>query len=368
MVALVHRHTGERAERYCQHRFGRLATLRASPNPASMRLNVVLRKDPTRTLQLRQAFVREMNTRFRIIKQKIWDAVVTQDVFGLNEGPRGPLGLAARSSLPRQAFAFRKDPEKVAGFMSWLQEEVNMGLLGIQKGAARKVVGSVPWANVYIDSAFKRGMKRSDAELTKAGIPVSTVSSRTRLPIDAKFNTPIYADRVASIYSRAYTDLKGITDAMEHQISRSLAEGLAEGRGPRQIARILLNRVEKAGGDLAITDDKGTVTMRALQRARILARTEVIRAHHVGMIATYREAGLEGVVVQAEWATAGDDRVCELCEGMSGKIFTLDAIEGLIPLHPQCRCVALPYLDKIGGKGWRLIEEGVWQPPMEVAA
>ena len=29
------------------------------------------------------------------------------------------------------------------------------------------------------------------------------------------------------------------------------------------------------------------------------------------------------------------------------KIFTLDEIEPLIPLHPQCRCVALPYIEDL---------------------
>ena len=41
------------------------------------------------------------------------------------------------------------------------------------------------------------------------------------------------------------------------------------------------------------------------------------------------------------------DRVCPKCEALDGKIFTLDEIEPMIPLHPQCRCIALPYIEDI---------------------
>ena len=45
--------------------------------------------------------------------------------------------------------------------------------------------------------------------------------------------------------------------------------------------------------------------------------------------------------------TAGDDRVCEKCAALEGRIFTLDEIEFLIPLHPNCRCLALPYIEEL---------------------
>ena len=53
---------------------------------------------------------------------------------------------------------------------------------------------------------------------------------------------------------------------------------------------------------------------------------------------------MEGVVVQGELQTAGDDRVCSRCAELQGQVFTLDKIEGMIPVHPQCRCIALPVL------------------------
>ena len=145
------------------------------------------------------------------------------------------------------------------------------------------------------------------------------------------FNAPIHVDRIGLLYTRTFSELKGITQAMDQQISRVLAQGIAEGRNPREIARILNNRVDKIG----------------ITRARALARTEIIRAHHQATIAEYKQFGVEGVKVKAEWLTAGYG-VCPECSDLEGRVFTLDKIEGMIPLHPNCRCVAIPYL---GGNG-----------------
>ena len=64
-------------------------------------------------------------------------------------------------------------------------------------------------------------------------------------------------------------------------------------------------------------------------------------------IQEYRNWGVEGVTILGEWKTAGDDRVCEKCASMEGRVFTLDEIEPLIPLHPQCRCIALPWIKEL---------------------
>jgi SPP1 gp7 family putative phage head morphogenesis protein len=56
----------------------------------------------------------------------------------------------------------------------------------------------------------------------------------------------------------------------------------------------------------------------------------------------YRSGGITEVVAMAEWETAGDARVCPDCDRLEGRKFPLDEMEGMIPLHPNCRCVALP--------------------------
>lgn len=336
------------------------------PTPKSrprsgLAFNRATRRDPTRTADIRRSFVAEMNRRFKLIKAQIWDAVVTKDVFGLKERTHRFEQLVD-SGLPMRAFEFRRDPAKVEAFMDWLTQRTDDVVF---EGAPRTATGSVEWANLYIDSAYKRGLKRGDDELRKAGhTPTRYPVEPTQFQIDVRFWQPIHADRVGMIHTRVYTDLRNITNVMEAEIADELANGLIEGRSPTYIARRLVNRIEKGSGTLAIVDERGTVRMRALQRARILARTEVISAHHAATINVYREAGIEGVRVLAEWATAGDDRVCDDCLDLEGHVFRLDVIDQLIPLHPQCRCVALPYLGRVGGRGWTEVEEGVWEYPV----
>jgi len=289
--------------------------------------------DPTRTKTLRDKFVREMNRRFKEVRLAVVESVVANDVFGLKDSH-----LARLAALPAGSFAFATDPQKVDGFMEWLQEEMNNDVLSVTVGPEQGIVGSARWTDTYIEASYKQGLKRADAELKKAGVETGRSGSRW---IDAAFRAPFHADRVGLLYTRTFEDLKGITQAGANMMRRSLAESIAEGRGPRQIARILLKRLDGIGEDISLTDTLGR-HIDALRRARMLARTEVVRAHHAATINSYEEAGVVGVKMKAEWSTAGDDRVCQACADLEGQIFTLDEVRSLIPLHPQCRCVALP--------------------------
>jgi hypothetical protein len=67
------------------------------------------------------------------------------------------------------------------------------------------------------------------------------------------------------------------------------------------------------------------------------------------MVQEYKNWAVEGVVVKAEWVDAGFN-VCPKCAENNGKIFELSEIEGLIPLHPNCRCIALPTMPEKGVK------------------
>jgi hypothetical protein len=45
--------------------------------------------------------------------------------------------------------------------------------------------------------------------------------------------------------------------------------------------------------------------------------------------------------------TAGDDRVCDVCDDIAAEgPYSLDEAQGLIPAHPNCRCVFVPAFDK----------------------
>ena len=297
--------------------------------------------DPTHTTALRNAWARDMQRRFTELIRVIKTGVADRDCFGLQDK-----GMVLQQMLPPEyrVFAFLRDPQKVEAFMTWLQEQVDKGLLTTVQFQQIGSAVEAAWTNMYVYDSYKRGVLRARWEMQKAGMDIPPLDE---LGISSLLSTPFHMDRVGLLFTRVFTDLKNITSAMDTQISKVLAQGLIDGDGPRLIARKLIATINGDGIDrLGITDTLGRF-IPAARRAEMLARTEVIRAHHLGTIQEYRNWGLEGVKVLAEWSTAGDDRVCEKCAPMNGKIFTLDEIEPLIPFHPLCRCITIPYIEEI---------------------
>jgi len=296
--------------------------------------------DPTRTTVLRNAFVREIRRRFRGLTRVIWQAIFEDDVFGLRAG------FYQLTSPGRQAFVFPRSADKVSAFMTWLQGQVDAGILEVRELAQVGVGVEGAWTNKYIYDSYKRGVMRARYELQKAGFNVPGIDQTGGIEIS--LSTPFHIDRLGLLYTRTFNGLQGITAAMDTQISRVLAQGIADGDGPRLLARKLISTINGTGmGDLAITDTLGRF-IPAQRRAEMLARTEIIRAHHQATIQEYRNWAVEGVIVKAEWSSAGDDRACNECLDLTGTIWTLDVIEKKIPLHPSCRCCALPHKVKEG--------------------
>ena len=283
---------------------------------------MVARFDPTRTLTIRRAFMADMMMRFNRVRIDIRKSIVENDCFGLTRIP-----VVLEAVAPRQ-FDFPRSSDKITAFMGWLEEQQKAGILEVTTRPGMELGMEGAWTDKYIQTAYQKGIIRSRQELRKAGYDVPSFDEMFG-GMSTAFNQPFHLDRVGLLYTRTFSDLKGITAAMDQQISRVLAQGIAEGRNPRQLARILNDRVEKIGKT----------------RARTLCRTEIIRAHHQATIAEYRSFAVEGVRIKAEWLTAGYN-VCPECVDMEvrskSRPFTLDEIEPMIPLHPNCRCVAIP--------------------------
>lgn len=301
-----------------------------------------LNYDPTRTTALRNSFATDMNRRFKAIAAAIVISVFKNDCFGLNNTP---IHVFQATPINPNAFLFLRDSEKVAAFIKWLDEQIKAEILTVIDIEQIGQSFDAAWTNRYLFDSYKRGIIRARNEMIRSGVNVPSVEdSGGILNI---VSSPFHIERLGLIFTRFYSDLKGITDVMESQISRILAQGIADGDGPRLLARKLVSAINGTGvGDLGITDTLGRF-IPAMRRAEILARTEMIRAHHLATIQEYRNWGLLNIKVKAEWKTAGDDRVCSKCSSLEGQIFTLDEIEPMIPLHPQCRCIALPYIEEL---------------------
>lgn len=172
------------------------------------------KQDPTKTLTTRRRFESDVVRRFKNLRRAILKQIIELEGFG-------NLGEPIRN---RGQFDFPRSDEKVSAFMDWLRQQQQTGDIDLVL-PERPRMGAVDrrWANVYIDSAYQQGIRRARAELKKQGIDVPDDTEPSQ--VLRGFNNPVHADRVGLIYTRVYSDLKGITDEMDKQISRVLAQG-----------------------------------------------------------------------------------------------------------------------------------------------
>ena len=123
----------------------------------------------------------------------------------------------------------------------------------------------------------------------------------------------------------------GLTQAQVDALMRFRAGLIGAGKNEATVARLVTRMYERA----------------LRYRARMIARTEIIRAEIAGKKALWRqarEAGLIGPEAMREWLTAEDERTCPICEPLDHVKVPLDELfpggggDGPPDPHPQCRC------------------------------
>lgn len=297
--------------------------------------------DPTRTATLRQAYSQDLTRRFRALKSAIRHGVVDRDALGLGGTLRTQAVQPQPPVPPMPSFVFETDERKIAGFMRWLEEAEDDAILEVVRREGRTVVARNAWQDVYVTGAYRRGIQHADQVVSQAGLdlgegvtltpigpptPALGAGGGAGVGAGSMLLSPMHADRIGIIFTRNFMQLQGITEAMNQQMSRVLAEGIAAGRNPRVVARELNRVVDSIG----------------ITRAKVLAQTEIIHAHAEATLNRYEEYGLEGVTVLAEILTANDGRVCERCQRLEERTnrrpIPISEARGLIPVHPRCRC------------------------------
>lgn len=288
-----------------------------------------LKLDPTKTTTLRNSFYRDIKRRFRRLKIEVVDLIDTQDALGLKEDP-----LVVMDNSRRNIWRFKSSPEKQKAFREWLKEMVDAGILEVSKHRNR------PWLAEYIESSFKKGLSKSYRDVNKKA-PGKTeewyIGAHDEF-VRSSLWAPETTDKLELMFTRSFDKLKGITDEVSNQLSIILTSGLADGRGPKEIAREISKTIDTI----------------APKRALTIARTEIIYAHAEGQLQAFEKMGIEEVGVEAEWSTAKDDRVCPLCAPLEGMVIPVSKAHGLIPRHPNCRCAWVPALknQKQEGQLW----------------
>ena len=288
--------------------------------------------DPTRTTGIRRSYRLDVQKRFRHIDVLQRKAITTQDVFGLREPER--FTILQRLPSPRE-WAALTTAQQQAAYMQWI-EESRASSFEFTIGPRGGILTTGPTPRYIRDPVLRtygRAIVQADALARRAGIPAATPGPLA-LPdfrsVDFVLREPRHADALQAIFGRNLRELDGVGRAYEQRIQRALADGLANNWTPDRIARTIRE------GTKGITG----------ARAKTMANTEIVRAHAEGTLNRFDQLGVEtvGVVVEMEFTTAGDNRVCASCEALEGELFTITEARGVIPVHANCRCRWTPQI------------------------
>ena len=261
-------------------------------------------KDPTKTLTIRSQASREIDVRFNRLKRVIRET--------LNQAE----GLIANiESISDGRFIFLRDPEKLDEFNEWFKEQVDEEILA---GGAED-----NWLNAYVGQGYDRGARKTRLAAER------NIPSLNKLEDFSPLANPAHVERAELIYTRVYKDLEGVTESMSSAISRELASGILTGENPRTVAARLNKQVDNIGKN----------------RAKLIARTEIVHAHNTASIQEGSLIAAEtGVEEQYQWLTAIDGRERPAHHDRHENIYPGGEAQSLLG-EPNCRCSVSFYFD-----------------------
>jgi len=291
-----------------------------------------LSTDPTNTTGLRERFLKAVRQRFKRLRGAIRRVVgYDEDRLHLSDDAR----LADADDIER----FPTDDGKIRAFIRWLRERFAADVLEVAEREA--VRNGEHWTATYIRAAYRQGWTNGTQRLQNGGVGVERVDNILQLGVPQR--------QLRDLYTRTFENLQSVGADAADTVRETLTDGLAEGVNPREMARRLTKEVR---------------TIQHTQ-AEVLARTETINSYSEATLDRYDRAGVDGVSVSGEFSTAGDDRVCPICEAIEGAEYATDAMRTETfeydadedepdslggeypvkpPVHPQCRCAILPVI------------------------
>ena len=191
------------------------------------------------------------------------------------------------------------------------------------------------------------------AVLIEAGVPL-TEAILIQFGIDAaKLLGTQFDDTNTRIARQVAKQVKLMARSVEDTTLEALRATLTEGIQSEESVAELTKRVETVYDGASAS------------RARMIARTETVKAANRGNLEAYVQSG---VVVKKMWLTSGLSNVCEFCQPMHGKIVDVekdffskgDVVTGAegnthtvdyddvdVPdFHPNCACTIVPIVSE----------------------
>ena len=159
-----------------------------------------------------------------------------------------------------------------------------------------------------IPDAFTHGTKYADINIK------ATMGIRLGAPLEARQET---WKKIGVLVEKAKGEFKGVSDATNQQIRRVISDGMVNEQSLKTVSQSIQDATEGIGEN----------------RARMIARTETMKAINTAAVDRYKEAGIQNV----SWLAAEDERVCEICGELDGQVFPIDEAPEC-PAHVNCRC------------------------------
>lgn len=250
--------------------------------------------DPTRTTVLRNRLVSEFRRRYRNIESLV-------NTF--------------LSSIYRENLS---EAEAISRFRSWLDEQYT---LNFWDGDPSPDPQSTWFYVPFIIDAYTRGIRKANVEARRAGVSPPEILT---LPERSIIASRGHQDALRAIYEQVYAELKGINGVVSQQAIRELTDALNRQLSRDDIRIQVIDRIRAIGE----------------HRTELLARTIIVQTHAEAMLNRLDDYGIEFVSGESElvYTTAGDNRVCPICEPFEGRVYTIQEARGVIPQHPNCRC------------------------------
>jgi len=155
----------------------------------------------------------------------------------------------------------------------------------------------------------RSGMRAAD-ELIRAQDPGYPLKDFTDIPIES-----------AALQARdGVQRLYRYNDEFRSRASAVVEQGLIQGWGANKVARALRDTV-------AIGKSK----------AETIARTELSSAFNDAAKQRYEEVGIDLV----QLIVTPSEALCPYCAARDGNVYRVGEL--MVPLHPRCRCVLLPF-------------------------
>lgn len=290
---------------------------------------------------LRRQFIADIKRRFKRIRDAV-SRLVRDDALDLSPNQDGVLFLSKRwagYTIPHRITAFADYVSQLIAthvggdpFQRWIEDGYLKGLIRAFDKVKNRATTQEE-KREFIQRIATRGTKKgigtqgSKRTLNQRGIGsarIGVANARfTKRDVQGKF----ISERALLLSQRLRMEMKGATDVMSQQIAREVVSAFEQGKTPDQLAEAILDKVDIAD-----------------RRAATIARTELVRAHAEGQLDAMEEMDIDEITALVEWSA--EDTACSLCQPLEGLILRIADARGMLPRHPNCRCIWLPVDDK----------------------